>query len=71
MHTLANQHLDRFQIDASGLAAVGKDLRDETLYFALGFLLDGFERFFSCCDCGSGSDGRISQICALTSRKSL
>ena len=58
MHTFANKHLDRFHIDASGLAAVGKDFPGETLYFASGFLLDRFERFFSCSDSGSGSDGR-------------
>jgi hypothetical protein len=58
MHALANKHLDRFQIDASGLTAVGKDPLGETLYFASDFLLDRFDRFFSCCDSVSGSDGR-------------
>ena len=58
MHALANKHLDRFHIDASGLTAVGKDLLGETLYFASDLLLDRFERFFSCCDSVSGSDGR-------------
>jgi hypothetical protein len=58
MHAFADEHLDRFDIDASGLAAVGKDFSGETLYFASGFLLDRFERFFSCSDSGSGSDGR-------------
>jgi hypothetical protein len=59
MHALADKHLDRFQIDTSGLSAIGKDLPGETSYFASGFLLDRFERFFSCADRVSGSEGRI------------
>ena len=58
MHTLAHERLDRFQIDATRFAAVGEDLPDQTLYFAGRLLLDGFERFFSCSDKVSGSDGR-------------
>jgi hypothetical protein len=71
MHALADEHLDRLQVDASVLAAVGKNLRGETAYFAGDFLLDRFESFFSCIDWGSGSDGRLWQIWALTSRNSL
>ena len=59
MKALANEHLDRFQIDASRLAAVGKNLLRETLYLASGVLLDRFERFFSCSDSASGYEGRI------------
>jgi hypothetical protein len=62
MHALADEHLHRLQVDASVLAAVGKNLGGETAYFAGDFLLDGFESFFSCIDCGSDSDGRIWQI---------
>ena len=58
MHALANKHLDRLHIDPSGLAAVGKDLLGETLYFASGFLLDRFEGFFSCSNDVSVSEGR-------------
>ena len=58
MKALANEQLDRFKIDASGLAAVGKDLLRETLYLAGGFLLDRLERFFPCSDSGSGCAGR-------------
>src|SRR5664279_3389662 len=71
MHALADEHLDRLQVDASVLAAVGQDLPGETSYFAGDFLLDGFQRFFPCTDCRSGSEGRIWHICALTSRNSL
>jgi hypothetical protein len=46
MHALADEHLDRLQVYASVLAAVGKNLLGETAYFAGDFLLDGFESFF-------------------------
>jgi hypothetical protein len=62
MHALADKHLHRLQVDASVLAAVGKNLPGKTAYFAGDFLLDGFESFFSCTDRGSGSEGRIWQI---------
>lgn len=58
MKALANEHLDRFQIDASRLAAVGENLLRKSLYLASGFMLDRFERFFSCSDSVSGSGGR-------------
>jgi hypothetical protein len=58
MHALANEHLDRFQIDAPGLAAVGKDFLCQTFYFASGFLLDRFDSFFSCSGSVSCSNGR-------------
>jgi hypothetical protein len=59
MHTFANQHFDRFQIGAPGLAAVGKDLRDETLYFAFRFLLDRAELFFPV---ASGRRARLAAV---------
>jgi hypothetical protein len=71
MHTLANQRLDGLQIELTRLAAVGEDLLGQAFYFARRFLLDGFERFFSCWDSGSASDGRKWQIWALTSRNSF
>ena len=46
------------EIDAFRLAAVGEDLLRETLHLASGFLLDRFERFFSCSDSLSGCGGR-------------
>ena len=48
MHTLANKRLDGLQIELTCLAAVGEDFVDQAFYFARCFLLDGFERFFSC-----------------------
>jgi len=71
MHALADEHLDRLQVEAPVLAAVGQDLLDKRTYFAGDFLLDGFQRFFSCSDGRSGSEGRWWQICALTSGNSL
>jgi hypothetical protein len=58
MHGLPHEHLDGFQIDVPCLAAIREDLADQAIYFVRRFLLDGFERFFSCSDNVSGSTGR-------------
>ena len=70
MHTLANQRLDGFEIEAARLAPIRKDLVDQAFYFARRLLLDDFERFFSCRESGSASDGRKWQIWAFTLRNS-
>jgi hypothetical protein len=46
MHPLADEHFDRLQVDAFVLAAVGKNLRGETAYFARDFWLNRFESLF-------------------------
>ena len=48
MHTLANKRLDGLQIDVARLAPISEDFVDQTFYFTRRFLLDGFQRFFSC-----------------------
>ena len=71
MQGRAHRHLDGFQIQTARLAATGEDHAQQLIYFARDFLADRFRRFFSCGESTSGSNGRIWQICALTSTNSL
>ena len=59
MHALADQHLNRLQIDMAGFALVVKDLPQQAFYFAGDFLADRIGRFFSCSDGVLASVGRI------------
>jgi hypothetical protein len=47
MHRCPHGHLDCFEIQLTGLAAVLKDDPEEFAYFAFDFLPDRFGRFFS------------------------
>jgi hypothetical protein len=61
-------HLDRFQIDASGLALLVEDGAQEAVCFFGDFLLDGLRRFFlSAGTAGASSMGRNRQIFSFTS----
>ena len=71
MRAFAHQHLDRFQIETTGSAAVGEDLFQQVVYFARNFLLDRVGRCFSCSDGVAGSAGRIWQMFPLTSTNAL
>jgi hypothetical protein len=59
-------HLDRFEIQASGLATVLEDDPKQTAYFAFDFLADRFRCFFSCALSVSAS-GRERQMSSLVS----
>lgn len=67
----AHSHLDGFQIQPPRPSATIEDDAQQLVYFARDLLADGFRRFFSSGESTSGSDGRIWQICALTSIRSL
>jgi hypothetical protein len=67
MHRRTHRHLDRFQIETPGLAAIFEDDVQELIYFARDFLMDGFGCFFSCGVCSASSTGRKRQTLRLSS----
>ena len=48
MHRRPHGHLDRFQIQLTGLAPILKNYVQQRTYFAFDFVPDCFRRFFSC-----------------------
>jgi hypothetical protein len=68
MHGRTHGDLDGFQIETSRLASFRKDDAQQSIYFAADFLLDSFERFFSCALSDSVT-GRVRQIFSFTSTK--
>jgi hypothetical protein len=66
MHGRTHRHLDRFQIETAGLAAIFEDDAQELIYFARDFPPDGFDRFFSSGESVS-STGRARQMLSFTS----
>jgi len=67
MHGRTHRHLDRFQIETAGLAAIFEDDAQELIYFARDFPTDRFDCFFSWADDAVSSIGLNPQICSLTS----
>jgi hypothetical protein len=47
MHRCPHGHLDRFEVQLTGLATVLKDDPEQAAYFSFDFLPDRFRRFFS------------------------
>src|ERR1700730_3957390 len=70
MHGRAYRHLQGFQIETAGLAAILEDDAQPSIYFARDFLPDRFGVFFSAGVCSCSSKGRKRQIAALTSTNS-
>src|SRR5271157_1340842 len=68
MHRCPHGHLDRFQIESSGLALLLKDEPEERAYFPFDFLTDRFRRFFPC-GVSVSSTGLWRQIFSLVSIK--
>jgi len=66
MHGRTYRHLDSFQIETAGFAAILEDHAQELVYFARDFLTDRFGRFFSSGD-NVSSTGRARQILSFTS----
>jgi hypothetical protein len=66
MHGRTHRHLDRFQIETPGLAAIFEDDAQELIYFARDFPTDRFDRFFSSGESVS-STGRARQMLSFTS----
>jgi nucleotide sugar dehydrogenase len=70
MQSGAGGHLHGFQIQLPGLAAPGKNQRQQRLYLALDLALDGLRRFFSCAATSATSGrGRWRQIFSFTATK--
>ena len=67
MHGRAHGHLHGFQIPTPRRAAGVEDDAQQLVYFTGDFLLDDFDRFFSCADCLVSSTGRNWQISSFTS----
>lgn len=65
MDRRANGHLGSFQIQLTGVPAVGKNPLQLTFYLAGGFLADRRRRFFSS-SVRMSSTGRARQIFSLT-----
>ena len=72
VETSPEGHFDGFQIEAPGLAMLGKDAGEQTVYFPRDLLMDCISRFFSSAVKLSvvAGRGRVSQICWLTSTSS-
>jgi hypothetical protein len=68
MHGRAYGDLDGFQIETPRLAPFRKDDAQQSIYLARDFLLDGFERFFSC-ELSDSVTGRARQIFSFTSTR--
>ena len=64
MHGRPQGHFYGFQIQPGVFAALLQDQRQQPAYFASDFLLDGFDRFFSC-SVKVCSRGRKPQILSL------
>ena len=70
VHGGTHGRLDRFQIEAAGLATTGENNPQKLIYFARDLLADRFRRFFSWSGEDSSSVGRRRQISAFVSTNS-
>jgi hypothetical protein len=68
MHSSADSHLDRFQVESAGLALVLEDQPQQRVYLPFDFPPDRFFNFFSC-GVSVSSTGRASQISSFVSIK--
>ena len=72
MHGQPQGHFRGFHIQPAVLAALVQDHRQQAAYFAGDFLLDGFDRFFSCRVkvCSTGRKPQMLSLRAMSSAQS-